>query len=49
MEVWIIYGGDIESTADLAFEVRRFIAEGAEAGIDVKIYNPTQFDLLVTD
>lgn len=48
MEVWILYGDDIESNADLAFEVRRFIAEGEEMGVDVRVYSPSQFDLLVT-
>lgn len=49
MEIWILYGEDIESTTDLAFEVRRFLAEGAELGIDVKVYRPEQFDILVTE
>lgn len=49
MEVWILYGDDIESTADLAHEVRRFLAEGEAMGISVKVYKPEQFDLLVTD
>lgn len=49
MEVWIIYGEDIESTADLAFETRRLVAEGTQMGIDVRVYNPSQFDLLVTE
>ncbi len=48
MEVWILYGDDIESTADLAHEVRRFRAEGDAMGITVKVYKPEQFDLLVT-
>ena len=48
MEVWIIHGGDIESTGDLAFEVRRFQAEAAKMDIDLKIIKPVQFDLLVT-
>lgn len=48
MEVWILYGDDIESTADLAHEVRRFIAEGEAMGITLKVYKPDQFDLLVT-
>ncbi len=47
MEVWILYGDDIESTADLAHEVRRFLAEGEAMGITVKVYKPEQFDLLV--
>lgn len=49
MEVWILYGDDIESTADLAHEVRRFLAEGENLGITVKVYKPAQFDLLVME
>ena len=49
MEVWLIYGADIESTADLAYEVRRFLAEGPKMGIDVKVFRPSQFDLLVDE
>jgi len=49
MEIWILYGGDIESTADLAFEVRRFVSEASRLGIDLKVYQPSQFDLLVTE
>jgi gamma-F420-2:alpha-L-glutamate ligase len=48
MEVWVLYGDDIESNADLAHEVRRFLAEGKKMGIDVKVIKPVQFDLLVT-
>lgn len=49
MEVWILYGQDIESAIDLAFEVRRFIAEGQKMGIKVEILRPEQFDLLITE
>ncbi|PJB71972.1 MAG: 30S ribosomal protein S6--L-glutamate ligase [Alphaproteobacteria bacterium CG_4_9_14_3_um_filter_47_13] len=49
MEVWILYGEDIESTADLAFEVRRFISEAAKMDITLKVFKPSQFDLLVTE
>ncbi len=49
MEVWILYGDDIESTADLAHEVRRFLSEGDRLGIKVQVYKPEDFDLLVTD
>ena len=48
MEVWILYGDDIESNADLAHEARRFLAEGKKMDIDVKVIKPEQFDLLVT-
>ncbi|PCI01193.1 MAG: hypothetical protein COB76_01915 [Alphaproteobacteria bacterium] len=49
MEVWILYGDDIDSTADLAFEMRRFLAEGEKMGVTVKAFKPNQFDLLVTE
>jgi len=48
MEVWVLYGDDIESNADLAFEARRFVREGKKMDIDVKIIKPSQFDILVT-
>lgn len=48
MEVWILYGDDIESNADLAYEARRFLSEGRRMGIDVKVINPAHFDILVT-
>lgn len=49
MDLWILYGADIESATDLAFEVRRFISEGKKMGINVHVYRPDQFDLLVTE
>lgn len=48
MEVWILYGDDIESNADLAHEARRFLVEGKKMEVDVKVIRPSQFDLLVT-
>ena len=48
MEVWVLYGDDIESNADLAHEARRFLVEGKKIGVDVKVIRPSQFDLLVT-
>ena len=48
MNVWILYGDDIDSTADLAFEMRRFLSEGEKMGVEVTAYKPNQFDLLVT-
>lgn len=48
MEVWILYGDDIESNADLAHEIRRFISVGKKMEIKVRIVRPEQFDLLVT-
>ncbi|MCB9989646.1 MAG: RimK family alpha-L-glutamate ligase [Rhodospirillales bacterium] len=49
MEVWLIYGDDIESMADLAYEVRRFMTEAPKLGIDLKVFKPSQFDLLVDE
>jgi gamma-F420-2:alpha-L-glutamate ligase len=49
MKVWILYGDDVESNADLAHEVRRFKTEAESMGIDLSVYRPGQFDLLVTD
>lgn len=49
MEVWIIYGEDVESTADLAYEVRRFRSEAPGMGVELKIFKPSQFDLLVDE
>ncbi len=49
MEVWILFNEEIEAPSSEAFEVRRFLSEGREMGIDVKVFNPEQFDLLVTE
>ncbi len=49
MEVWILFYEDIESSTNEAFEIRRFQAEAKELGIDMKVFSPEQFDLLVTD
>ncbi len=49
MEVWILFNEEIESPSSEAFEIRRFLAEGREMGIDVKVFNPEQFDLLVSE
>ena len=43
MEVWILYGDDIESSADLAHEVRRFKAEAEAMGITLTVYKPADF------
>ncbi len=47
MEVWILFNEEIESSSSEAFEIRRFMAEGRDMGIDVKVFKPEQFDLLV--
>lgn len=49
MEVWILYGDDVESNADLAHEVRRFKVEAERMGISLKVYNPADFDLIVNE
>jgi gamma-F420-2:alpha-L-glutamate ligase len=48
MKVWILYGDQVESSADLAHEVRRFQSEATELGVELSVYRPDQFDLLVT-
>ncbi len=49
MEVWILFGDDVESNADLAHEVRRFKTEAERMGISLKVYNPAHFDLIVSE
>ena len=49
MEVWILFNEEIDSPCAEAFEIRRFMAEGREMGIDVKVFKPDQFDLLVSE
>jgi gamma-F420-2:alpha-L-glutamate ligase len=49
MNVWILFNEDIEAPSAEAFEVRRFVAEGREMGINVEVFRPGQFDLLVTE
>ena len=49
MEVWILFNEEIESSSAEAYEVRRFVTEGKKMGIDVKVFNPEQFDLIVTE
>lgn len=47
MEVWILFNEEIESSSAEAFEIRRFMAEGKAMDINVKVFKPEQFDLLV--
>lgn len=49
MNVWILFNEEIEAPTAEAYEVRRFLSEGKKMGIDVKVYNPEQFDLIVTE
>lgn len=49
MEVWILFNEEVEAPSAEAFEIRRFLAEGRDMGIDVKVFHPEQFDLLVTE
>lgn len=47
MEVWILFNEEIESSSSEAFEIRRFMEEGRNMDINVKVFKPEQFDLLV--
>ncbi|MAS86474.1 MAG: hypothetical protein CMH30_00645 [Micavibrio sp.] len=49
MKIWILFNEEIEAATSEAYEVRRFLAEGKKMGLEVEVYNPEQFDLLVTD
>lgn len=49
MEVWILFNEDVESASAEAFEIRRFLSEGRDMGIDVHVFHPEQFDLLVSE
>ncbi len=49
MEVWILFNEEIESSSAEAHEIRRFLSEGRDMGINVNVYHPEQFDLLVTN
>lgn len=49
MEVWILFHEEEEAPSAEAYEVRRFKAEARAMGIELKIFHPNQFDLLVTD
>ncbi len=47
MECWILYDGKPESSGPGAYEVRRFIEAGRRQDINVTVYSPEQFDLVV--
>lgn len=49
MNVWILFNEHIDAPTAEAYEVRRFVAEGKEMGLNVEVYHPKQFDLLVTE
>jgi len=49
MEVWILFNEEIDAPSAEALEIRRFLEEGREMGINVRVYKPEQFDLLVCD
>lgn len=49
MRVWILFNEEIEAPTAEAYEVRRFLSQGRKMGIEVEVYRPEQFDLLVTD
>lgn len=49
MKVWIIFNEEIDGPSAEAFEIRRFIAEAKDMDIEVSVYRPRQFDLLVTE
>lgn len=49
MKVWILFSEDIEAPTNEAYEIRRFMTIGREMGVEVRVFAPEQFDLLVND
>lgn len=49
MEVWILFSEEINAPTAEALEVRRFLEDGRKMGIDVEVFKPEQFDLLVSE
>jgi len=49
MDVWILFNEEVNASTAEALEVRRFMVEGKEMGINVEVFNPEQFDLLVCE
>ena len=47
MECWILYDGDYESHQPGAYEVRRFIESGRKQAVNISVFRPEQFDLIV--
>lgn len=48
MECWILYHEDIDSARPGSYEIRRFMEAGRQRGLQVKVFKPEQFDLVVT-
>mgnify|MGYP001025856058 CR=1 FL=1 len=49
MNVWVLYGEDTDSSVDLAYEVRRMVAEAQKMDVNVEVFRPQEFDLLITE
>ena len=48
MKGWIIYKDDEQSIRPEAYEIRRFQTEAKKEGIDLRVFKPEQFDVIVT-
>ena len=48
MKGWIIYKDTEENLKPESFEIQRFVEVAAEQGIELRVYTPEQFDLIVT-
>ncbi|MEE8193990.1 MAG: RimK family alpha-L-glutamate ligase [Dehalococcoidales bacterium] len=48
MKGWILYKDSASSLKPEAYEVHRLMAVAAENGIEMRVYKPEQFDLIVT-
>ncbi len=48
MKGWIIYKDTEENLKPESFEIQRFVEVAAEQGIELRVFRPEQFDLIVT-
>ncbi len=48
MRAWVLFTDDPKLQQAGAYEVRRLTEVGAEKGIEISIYSPSQFDIVVT-
>ena len=48
MKGWIIYKDDATQLRPEAYEVHRFVEESEKSGIEIEVFKPEQFDLIVT-
>ena len=48
MRGWILYRDKLEELKEIPYEMKRFTEVAAQMGIELSIYKPEQFDLMVS-